>query len=134
MEPDTHNQPNHPNREHKCCEKDGFSRIFTGLIVIWLGVTLYLNNMGWFESGWWAYFVLGIGILLLAEAVIRLSKARQHPSVSGKLIGGSVLVALGASNIYNLQDWWPLIFVAVGLAIIFINVQQNQHQEEGVDQ
>jgi type IV secretory pathway VirB2 component (pilin) len=39
--------------------------------------------------------------------------------VFGKLIAGLVLIAIGASNIYGLGEWWPLIIIGVGVVILF---------------
>ncbi|MBN2010232.1 hypothetical protein JW960_12875 [candidate division KSB1 bacterium] len=117
------------NKKMHYHEKDTLSRIFTGLLVIWLGITFYMNNMGWLDGAWWAYFVMGIGVLFLIETLVRISQNRQYP-MYGKLIGGIVLIAVGANNIYGINDWWPLIFVAAGLAIIFMNTRQHDDQQQ----
>ena len=129
MQPQT---DGHTSPQTRCVqrdEKDGLSRVFTGLIVVWLGTTLYMNNQNWLDGAWWAYFIMGIGVLLLVESLVRISQDRYYP-MYGKLVGGSVLIAVGASNIYDMHDWWPLIFVAVGLAIIFINTRQQPSSKD----
>ena len=130
MQSQTQNQTSSPVRRSYSHDKDGLSRLITGLIVIWLGVTLYMNNQNWLDGAWWAYFIVGIGGLFLVESLVRISQDHTYP-MYGKLIGGCVLIAVGAGNIYDMHDWWPLIFVAVGLAIIFINTRQHSPQDEG---
>lgn len=112
---------------------DAMGHIFKGLVIIWLGIVLYLNNMDWLNGDWWAYFLLGIGILMISETLVRIARRESYSVGYGRLIGGAVLVAIGANNIYELADWWPLIFVAVGLAIILMNLQQTDHTQPGVD-
>ena len=130
MHAQNQNHPSSPIEKSQCCGKDGLSRIFTGLIIIWLGITLYMGNQDWLDGSWWSYFILGIGVLLLVEFLVRISQDKSYP-MYGKLIGGSILVTVGAGNIYGMHDLWPLVFVIVGLAIIFINSRQHADQEQG---
>jgi hypothetical protein len=129
MENHNENQTIPRPARHARHRKDGLSRIFTGLIVIWLGITLYMENQDWLDYSWWAYFILGIGILLIVEACIRMYQNNGY-SGQGKLIGGSVLIAVGGSHIYNIDNWWPLIFIAVGLMIIVMNLRREKNPEE----
>src|SRR5579875_768758 len=66
--------------------------IVGGLILIWLGVTFYLQESGVISSSnWWAYFLVGIGVILIGLTYI--------------------------SN-YSFGNLWPLILVAIGVAVI----------------
>jgi hypothetical protein len=89
-----------------------------GSVLIWLGITFYLMTIGYLGSQvWWAYFVLGIGIILLVDGLVRgLQRSRAFP---GLVIGGAVLVLVGATAIQTgLQNLWPLVFVLIGALII----------------
>lgn len=89
-----------------------------GSVLIWLGITFYLQRVGVLGADiWWAYFLLGIGGILIADGLVRsLQKDRAFP---GLLIGGAVLVLIGATSIQSgWQDFWPLLLVVLGVAVI----------------
>lgn len=89
-----------------------------GSILIWLGITFYLQNIGYLASDiWWAYFILGIGVILIVDGLA--GAIRKHPGYLGLLIGGAVLGFLGLSSILSLwQNLWPLFIVLLGAAVI----------------
>jgi hypothetical protein len=99
--------------------RDPFSRIFGGLVLILLGALFLLANLHrilWEE--WWAYFVLGLGCIFLLETLVRALADRANPWPRGKLIAGAVLFAVGAGYLYGLVTWWPVVLIAIGLAVI----------------
>lgn len=106
----------HETKKHK---HDPFSGLTGGLILILLGILFLLTTMDYLSwSNWWQYFLLGLGAIMILEALIRLIAPRAEKSVSGKLIGGSILLIIGASFVYGLVTWWPLILIGVGIIII----------------
>lgn len=112
--------------------KDTLSGIEWGLIVILLGVIFLLRNMGYIRWGnWWAYLLLGIGVILIIDAIIRITLPQYGRVVTGRIIGGIVLLAIGAGNIYGIGHWWPMILVAVGLAVIISALLKTKQPEEG---
>jgi hypothetical protein len=114
-------------------KKDSLSGIIGGLIIILLGVLFLLRNMGylWWHN-WWAYFLLGLGVILIIDAVIRSLVPQYRRPIIGRLIGGIVLIFIGAGNIYGIVDWWPLILVGVGIAIIIGAVLKHKKAEEDI--
>ena len=119
-------QTNNKNSDNK--HHDQMGRAFFGLIIIWLGILLFLENQDFFHySEWWAYFLLGIGVIFYFEAIIRMIRPELHKNYVGKIIAGTILIAIGAGNIYELENWWPLILVAAGALIIFINFQNKDN-------
>lgn len=111
--------------EHKSLQ-DPLGRIFFGIIIIWLGISFFLMEQDFFYNGeWWSYFLLGLGIIFFAEALVRMSRPEYRRPYTGKIIAGAVLVAIGAGRIYNMENWWPLILIAIGVIIIVINVRQK---------
>jgi uncharacterized protein YjeT (DUF2065 family) len=110
---------NGDNHERKKPKHDPLSGLTGGLILILLGVLFLLTTMDYLSwSNWWQYFLLGLGAILILEGLIRLIAPRAEKSVTGKLIGGSILLIIGASFVYGLVTWWPLILIAVGIIII----------------
>ncbi len=89
-----------------------------GLILIWLGVTFYLQENDYIAPGnWWAYFLMGIGAILIFQGGLRYAMSRK-PFI-GSFIGGAVLLIIGFAFVQNLAvNLWPLIFVAIGAGVM----------------
>jgi len=105
--------------EGKKKKHDPLGGVTGGLILILLGVLLLLSTLGHISWGdWWAYFVLGLGCILIFEALLRVAGTSDRQPVTGKLIGGSVLAIIGAAYVFGMVTWWPLILIAVGIIII----------------
>jgi cation transport ATPase len=101
-------------------KNDPLGRVIFGLIVIAVGILLFLatqDMISW--EIWWAYLLLALGGIFLFEALIRSIMPAHRRPVSGKVIAGLVLITVGASNIYGLGTWWPLIIIGVGVVILF---------------
>lgn len=92
-----------------------------GSILIWLGVTFYLEQNGYLRSDiWWAYFLTGIGAILILQGVVFYTRGHRG---FGSVIGGAVLVFIGLSAIatstVNLAtEFWPLLIVAMGVFVL----------------
>jgi len=99
--------------------RDPFAAIFLGLIAILAGTFFFLATRGYIKwDDWWAYFLLGLGVVLIIEALARHAVPAYRRPIFGRLIAGLVLICIGASNIYGLRDWWPLIIVVVGILLL----------------
>ncbi len=92
-----------------------------GGIIIWLGITFFLEQNGYLPNNiWWAYFASGVGIILVLEGVVIYS--RGHVGI-GPIIGGAILIFAGLSAIttdnFRLQSQlWPLAIVVVGVLVL----------------
>jgi len=92
-----------------------------GLILVWLGATFFLEQNGYLPTGdWWAYFIAGVGAILVLEGVVIYSEGRRG---IGPVIGGAILILIGLSSIsaYQLSfgtNLWPLLLVALGVVVI----------------
>jgi hypothetical protein len=99
--------------------RDPISGVVFGLIVLALGVLLTLaarNVISW--DDWWKYFLIGIGVAFLIEvAVRRLNPAYRRP-MFGRFVAGLVLICIGAASVGGFGTWWPLIIVAIAVAIL----------------
>jgi hypothetical protein len=88
-----------------------------GGILIWLGITFYLQQIGYVSGNWWALFILGIGVLLVLQGL--LFYGRSHRPFYGPFIGGGILIIIGLSSYYNsIDSLWPLILVVIGIAVL----------------
>lgn len=119
--------------------RDPLGTIVWALVLIWLGVVLLANNLGWLDPisqllrSWsiginvpfdlpffsvsaWSIFFLGWGLIVLGEVAIRLLIPAYRKPVLGSVIWALVLIGIGIGN------WtliWPLIIIAVGVVILF---------------
>jgi hypothetical protein len=91
-----------------------------GLILIWLGITFYLQqaNVVPFNQNWWAYFISGIGAILILQGILLFAMHRRP--FYGPLIGGAFLILIGVPFIgnYNWGNVWPLFIIVIGVAIL----------------
>jgi hypothetical protein len=105
--------------ERKKRRNDPVSGITGGLIIILLGVVFLLTTLDYISWGdWWAYFLLGLGLILIVDGLVRVSSRAYQQYATGKFIGGGVLIIIGASHIFGMVSWWPLILIVVGVVIV----------------
>ena len=92
-----------------------------GLILIWLGTTFFLEQNGNLApASWWAYFLSGVGAILILQGAVLYSRGRMG---AGPIVGGAFALLIGVSYItttqFNLTDrLWPLILVALGVFVL----------------
>jgi hypothetical protein len=94
-------------------------KITGGLILILLGVLFLMTEMdriSW--TDWWAYFLVGLGGIFIIEALYRSFSAEGRRGIGGKLAVGLILAVIGGSHLLGLQEWWPLVLIAVGLGVL----------------
>ncbi len=117
-------EDNESQEKEECCEEkkhkhDPLSSMTGGLILILLGVLFLLVTMDHISWGsWWQYFLMGLGVILILEAIIRSASPSYRRDISGKLIGGFILIFIGGAFIIGWSNWWPLILIAVGVGIL----------------
>ncbi len=116
----------HEKREkHEKGEKSAgggmLGAVVAGLILIWLGFTFFLEQNGYLARDiWWAYFIAGVGIVLVLEGV--LIYTRGHIGI-GPVIGGAILLFGGLSaittNNYRYESQlWPLAIIIIGAIVL----------------
>ncbi|MCX8189134.1 MAG: zinc ribbon domain-containing protein [Nitrososphaeria archaeon] len=102
--------------------------IVGGLVLIWLGITFYLAEIGYIKwSTWTAYFLLGLGAILIIQALIKYLTSPYKSSAYGIAIGGLVIASIGLVMIYGLTVWWPFIFIVLGIIVIISSITSRKH-------
>jgi hypothetical protein len=92
--------------------------IIGGSILIWLGISFFLQQGDYLPSSdWWAYFLAGLGIIIIIQGLV--SYGRYRGPYVGSFIGGAILFLIGIAFITNITaDFWPIILIIIGIAIL----------------
>ena len=97
-----------------------------GLIVILLGGLLFAASQSSYGITWssfWAYLLVGVGVILLFRFFVVLLIPGHRYDHNGNLIGGVILIALGGIFIFRWSNsFWPLIIVAAGILVIAVGI------------
>ena len=100
--------------------RDPISGLFFGLILVVVGVVLFLSMQGLISwDDWWKYFIIGLGCIFLIEVLVRYTRPAYRRPVFGRLITGLILICVGVAFLTGIGNWWPLILIVIGLAILF---------------
>ncbi len=123
------NEKHEKREKHEKHEKGGLqsmlAAVVAGAVLIWLGITFYLEQNGNLASDiWGAYFLAGVGAILILDGLVLYS--RRHAWL-GPLAGGACALVLGAGSILGheyrfSQDVWPLVIVALGICVIVLGM------------
>jgi len=129
-------------REEKSPEekyrRDPLGSIIWACILIWAGVVLLLNQLGYLDqiketlfsnrAAWtlgipgdfsvWGLIFLGAGVILLFEVLIRLFIPAYRKSVTGTIILAFVFIGIGLGNVLRWEFIFALVLIAIGLSII----------------
>lgn len=130
MSENKENQEKEKSSMERKQKHDPQSRVTGGLILILLGVLFLLATMDYILwSEWWAYFLMGLGAILILEVIIRSRSPSYRQHITGKLIGGVVLIIIGGSFVIGMSNWWPLILIGVGVMLLFSSLWRAKKPE-----
>ena len=116
--------------KHEKDEKSGdWTGAFVGgFILVWLGISFYFVEARYTTwSDWWPYLIIGIGVVLIAQAVLRYSTSRFKGPAIGSLVGGMVLLIIGLAGMVGMRDWWPFVLIAIGVMVIVAGLTARAH-------
>ena len=115
--------------------RDPLGTVVWAAILIWAGLVLLAENLGVlsnfptenvlppefgaFEPTTWSVIMLGAGVILLIEVLIRILIPTYRRQIMGSLIIAVVFIGVGLGNVFNWSLVFPLILIVVGLSIIF---------------
>jgi len=102
--------------------RDPLSAATWAAILIWAGLVLLADNMRLltrFERlDAWALIFIGAGLIVLLQVLVRLIVPEYRQAVTGSLIFGVILVAIGLGDLIGADLIWPLVLIAIGAAIL----------------
>jgi len=110
--------------DEKDWRRDALSGTIWALILIWAGalllvIQLNLSFFGWLDWGnAWGAIMIGAALLLGLEVAIRLMNPSYAKPLRGRMILAVILAIVGIGNFTDVE-LWPLVLIALGLAILF---------------
>jgi len=110
-------------KHEKGRKRDLAGTIFGGEVLIWLGISFWLaqsGTVGW--NIWWAYFIAGLGALLIIQGVLRVGMRGSAYQFSGLFIGGAILLVIGLAFIYGTALHWSYILILLGILVIVMAI------------
>ncbi len=112
--------------------RDPLSRVTWAVILIWGGLVFLAANLGFLSPfianvplaavpyiGAWGVFMVGAGIILLLEVIVRLVVPAYRSPIGGTFFLALVFIAIGLGNWFGWNVIWPFILIALGLSILF---------------
>lgn len=105
-----------------------WSGIGWGLVLILIGVLVFADNQDWLRGGvGWLYFVIGLGVIFIIGFLVRcLRNTGNIRSSIGGLVAGMSLVYVGAAFLFGFGNWWPVVFILIGLGYLIKAVWQRR--------
>lgn len=88
------------------------------LTLILLGVLFLLNQQGVVSGDtWWQSLLIGLGSISIVDGLVHL-RFGSRIGTYGKFVFGMVLILIGGMFIVGLSQWWSMVFVAAGIALL----------------
>ena len=106
-------------KDEKREEEDEKAAIMGGLVVIWLGLSFLLQNagiLGWVDFG--GVFLLGPGLIIVFRGLWAYSQSGVFEQGFGYIVGGGFVTLIGAGVAFDLDEWWPVLLIALGLVVV----------------
>ncbi len=122
--------------------RDPLGSLVWAAIFIWAGLVLLANNLGYldrlltrfedmpgwlqqFNPGVWGLIVLGAGVLLILEVVVRLLIPAYRRPITGTLILAVIFIGIGLGNLWNWNLLWPLILIILGVSVLMRGLRRR---------
>jgi hypothetical protein len=106
-----------------------WSGIGWGLLIILAGILMLSGNKGWVEEGeGWLYFIIGTGAIFIISFFVQFFVTRGNRGNALSNLGvGIGMVYIGVAFLYGFGDWWPLVFIPLGVAVMAKSIWRNKN-------
>jgi hypothetical protein len=95
-----------------------FRHMFSGLVLILLGVLFLLDQQGILTgSQWWQWFLVGLGGIFVINSIVYYRSPFRWRAY-GKLIAGIILITIGVLFLAGASHWWPIALLVAGACFI----------------
>ncbi len=134
---DEKDEKHEEEKRHEKEEKqhsDSLSTIVWGAMIIWAGLVLLAENLGWltgfglrgdfvpgvlpFRISTWGLIFVGAGVIILLEVGARLALPAYRRHVMGSMIIALVFLSIGLGNLISWGTIWALALIALGVVIM----------------
>lgn len=96
-----------------------FRGLFGGLVLILLGGLFLANQQGWISgNAWWQWLLIGLGVISIINGLVQYRAPEYHHSRRHKFVWGTVLIILGVIFLLGFSQWWPIVLIGAGIAIM----------------
>ncbi|MGA2573673.1 MAG: zinc-ribbon domain-containing protein [Candidatus Methanomethylicaceae archaeon] len=95
--------------------------VFAGIIIIWLGLSIALS-LTHYITGWWAYFLMGLGVILMLEGFVLAMRRNHFYPFIGFFIGGAIVFLIGMGDAFSPIGVWPYFLIVLGILIIALAI------------
>jgi hypothetical protein len=124
--------------------RDPLGSITWAAILIWAGLVLLADNLGmlkaftlpfyqilperllWLNPEVWSVILIGAGLIVLIEVVLRLLVPALRRHVGGNLVLAAILIGAGLGNIYGWNLVWPFVLIAIGIGFLLRGFTRRQ--------
>jgi len=122
--------------------RDPLGAIIWAVIFIYAGCVFLAANLGLLNGfivpipglpetiarigGAWSIVLIGAGLILLVEVLIRLLVPIYRRPVVGTFIFAVILIALGLGEVISWNIVWPMLLIALGLWVLFRGFRRKE--------
>jgi hypothetical protein len=100
--------------------RDPWHGLFLGLFLVLMGSLFMSLQMGWLTGDiWWKYLLIGVGALFIVDGLVHYMNPEFQYFVYGKFVAGVILLSVGVLFLLNYSNWWPVVLIMAGCAILF---------------
>ena len=135
MEKREEKSPDEKNWDEKY-RRDPLGSIIWAVILIWVGLVFLSSNLGFLDNllttteripglgfldkfvGAWPVVLIGMGVILLVEVVIRLLVPAYRRPVTGTIILAVIFIGVALGDLVSWNLIWPVILIILGISFL----------------
>jgi hypothetical protein len=124
-------------------QRDPLSGITWAVIFIWAGLVFLASNLGYLDNilsritdlpnlggfekvvSAWPLVLVGAGVILLGEVLVRLLVPAYRKPVTGTIILALIFIGLGLGDLIDWGVMWAIIIIGIGITMLVRNVRRS---------